>query len=81
MTVVNLNAVVPLDHSLSAIKRHVDAVLQKLSRSDRNPMKKPKTTDGQRSAAGGPDCRTFGGLNLTFKLMLNPSNEKSPVVQ
>lgn len=31
LTVVNLNAVVPADHPLRAIKRRVDAVLQKLS--------------------------------------------------
>src|ERR1700758_3483357 len=31
LTVVNLNAVVPVDHPLRAIKRRVDAVLQKLS--------------------------------------------------
>jgi transposase len=31
LTVLNLNATVPADHPLRAIKRHVDAVLQKLS--------------------------------------------------
>lgn len=31
LTVVNLNAIVPADHPLRAIKRHVDAVLEKLS--------------------------------------------------
>jgi len=31
LTVVNLNSVVPSDHPLRAIKRHVDTVLQKLS--------------------------------------------------
>ena len=31
MTVVNLNAAVPANHPLRAIKRHVDTVLQKLS--------------------------------------------------
>jgi transposase len=31
LTVVNLNAAVPADHPLRAIKRHMDAVLQKLS--------------------------------------------------
>jgi transposase len=31
LTVVNLNSVVPPDHPLRAIKRHVDAVLKKLS--------------------------------------------------
>jgi transposase len=31
LTVINLNAVVPADHPLRAIKRRVDAVLQKLS--------------------------------------------------
>jgi len=31
LTVVNLNSVVPSDHPLRAIKRHVDSVLQKLS--------------------------------------------------
>lgn len=31
LTVVNLNALVPTDHPLRGIKRHVDAVLQKLS--------------------------------------------------
>lgn len=31
LTVVNLNAIVPADHPLRAIKRRVDAVLQKLS--------------------------------------------------
>ncbi len=31
LTVVNLNATVPADHPLRAIKRRVDAVLQKLS--------------------------------------------------
>jgi transposase len=31
LTVVNLNAAVPANHPLRAIKRHVDAVLQKLS--------------------------------------------------
>ena len=33
LTVVNLNAKVPADHPLRAIKRRVDAVLQKLSPS------------------------------------------------
>ena len=31
LTVINLNACVPGDHPLRAIKRHVDAVLKKLS--------------------------------------------------
>ncbi len=31
LTVINLNASVPADHPLRRIKRHVDAVLQKLS--------------------------------------------------
>jgi transposase len=31
LTVINLNAAVPADHPLRAIKRHVDAVLKKLS--------------------------------------------------
>jgi hypothetical protein len=31
LTVINLNACVPTDHPLRTIKRHVDAVLQKLS--------------------------------------------------
>jgi len=31
LTVINLNAAVPTDHPLRAIKRHVDAVLKKLS--------------------------------------------------
>ena len=31
LTVINLNACVPADHPLRAIKRHVDAVLKKLS--------------------------------------------------
>jgi hypothetical protein len=31
LTVVNLNAIVPADHPLRAIKRHVDAVLKQLS--------------------------------------------------
>src|SRR5436853_5866582 len=31
LTVVNLNAMVPVDHPLRGIKRRVDAVLQKLS--------------------------------------------------
>ena len=31
LTVLNLNATVPEDHPLRAIKRHVDAVLKKLS--------------------------------------------------
>jgi transposase len=31
LTVINLNASVPAAHPLRAIKRHVDAVLQKLS--------------------------------------------------
>lgn len=31
LTVINLNACVPADHPLRAIKRRVDAVLQKLS--------------------------------------------------
>lgn len=31
LTVLNLNATVPADHPLRAIKRHVDMVLKKLS--------------------------------------------------